>query len=231
MMMFCSFLNELIGPLYIWLSPVVAILIFILATILAIVCTFQNIRLKEPRIYFVIVAFSVLSGLYSVFNVYDYFYYQRYGLARSPINELFYSLFSSPRDLYKPYKIVALSATKSEYSLLFKHRYGGRQVVVLNLINNTPKEFEYGNPDKINLGFETTIKGIESNAPQKFSRNFTTYYLSPGTNQLVLCQYDINSKKALSTTYQASLQIDGCLDVFLKKYPDSFIAIRNGTCK
>ena len=90
--------------------------------------------------------------------------------------------FLSPDDLYNPYKVVSLSSITNEYVIEFKHRYGGRQEIVLNLINNAPKKFDYDNPDKINLKFKTIVKCDDVRVTEDFLRSFTTYFLMPGNN-------------------------------------------------
>jgi len=230
-MRLCDILSGLMAPLYLLLVPYVSLLIFLVTSILTIVFTCFKVRRKESKMYFLTVTIVVLSGLFTLFNVYDYIHYRRYGLTRSPINEIWYYLFLSPDDLYNPYKVVSLSSITNEYVIEFKHRYGRRQEIVLNLINNAPKEFDYDNPDKINLNFKATVKCADESMNKDFTRNFTTYFLMPGTNQLTLCQYDIDSTKALSKTYKADIKIDGRLDEFLDKYPGSYLTIRNGTTK
>ena len=227
----CDMLTELITPLYLLFVPYVALVIFLFTSILAIVFTCCKVRQRESKIYFVTITITVLSGLYTLFNVCDYFHYRCYGLTRSPFNGIWYYLFLMPADLHKPYKVVTLSATTCEYSVELKHRYGRRQEIVLNLINNTPKEFDCDSPDKINLNFKITVKCADDSMNKDFTRNFATYFLMPGTNQLTLCKYDIDSAKALSKTYKADIKIDGCLDEFLDKYPGSYLTIRNGTTK
>lgn len=226
-----DYLKDLIKPLYLLLVPYVALLIFLFTLILTIVFTCFKVGRKESKMYFLTVTIAVLSGLFTLFNVYDYIHYRRYGLTRSPINEIWYYLFLSPDDLYNPYKVVSLSSITNEYVIEFKHRYGGRQEVVLNLINNAPKKFDYDNPDKINLKFKTIVKCDDVRVTEDFMRSFTTYFLMPGTNQLTLCRYDIDSIEALSKTYKADIKIDGHLDEFLDKYPGSYLTVRNGTTK
>lgn len=230
-MKFCDMLTELITPLYILLVPYVALVIFLFTSILVIVFTCCKVRQRESKIYFVTITIAALSGLYTLFNFCDYFHYRRYGLTRSPINGIWYYLFLMPADLYKPYKVVTLSATTCEYSVEFKHRYGGRQEVVLNLINNTPKKFDYCNPDKINLNFKTTVKSVDGDMNEIFKRNFTTYYPLARTNYLTLCHYDIDSTEALLKTYKIDIKIDGQFDEFLDKYPGSYLTVNNGTTK
>lgn len=96
-MMFQAFMGKLIAPLYVLLSPFVSALAFLGAVILAIACICRDVRRKEPWIYFATMAFIVLFGLYTAFNIYDYLNYRRYGLAKSPINEVSYFLFFPPR--------------------------------------------------------------------------------------------------------------------------------------
>jgi len=223
--------NELIAPLYVILSPFAAFLIFVVTAAIAIVFSVNGARKIERRIYTTVMSVAVVFCLYTAFNIYDYRRYRQYGLAISPINQLWFYLFASPPDLYKPYAVIPLLPSTCEYGRSYSHRYGGCQEIVLNLANNTLKESDYENPDEINVSFKCVVTCLETGTKVVSSRDFTTYYLSPGTNRLSLCQYDINTTEELAKIYKVNIKIDGCLEEFLGKYPGSYLAIRNGSTK
>lgn len=230
-MIFQAFMGKLIAPLYVLLSPFVSALAFLCAVILAIACICRDVRRKEPWIYFATMAFIVLFGLYTAFNIYDYLNYRRYGLAKSPINEVSYFLFFPPDDLYRPYAVIPLSETTREYVVEFKHRYGGQQEIVLNLINNEPKEFEYGKPDRIDIDAMCVVTCVETGGKRESSHSFSSRYLHAGTNSLMIARYSLKEAASLSQTYKAEIKLDGSLDHLLKQYPGSYLAIENGMAK
>ena len=160
--MLYDFLLPLIAPIWLLLTPFVAAVVFCLFSFLTLAWCFR--RRKRGiglcgKIMFVI---TLAFGGYTVFNVCDFIRYRRYGLALSPINQIVYFLFLPPPNLHDPYSTIPLSHLTNEYSASFRHRFGGRQTVCLNLVNNNPKEFEYGNPDKINMSFKCTVSCPET---------------------------------------------------------------------
>ena len=152
-------------------------------------------------------------------------------LERIYTQQLWFHLFAAPPDLYKPYAVMTILPSSCEYTANYRHRYGGVQEIVLNLINIVPKEFDYDNPDKINLNIKSTVTCVETGTKKEYERGFTTYFLSPRTNHLSLCQYEVDSIEALTKTYRVDIKIEGRIDEFLDKYPGSYLAIRNGTTK
>lgn len=226
-----AFIGKLIAPLYVFLSPFVSALAFLCAVILAIACTCWDVRRNEPRIYLAIVVFAILFGLYTIFNVYDYLNYRRYGLAKSPINEAAFFLFSPPDDLHRPYVVIPLSEATREYVVEFKHRYGGQQEIVLNLINNAPKEFEYGEPDQIDIDAECVVTCVETGEKRISSHSFSSQYLHAGTNSLVIARYSLKEVSSLSRTYKVEIRLNGAIGNLLNLYPGSYLALENGTVK
>jgi len=168
---------------------------------------------------------------YTAFNVCDFIRYRRYGLAMSPINQIVYFLFLPPPNLYDPYLTIPLSPLNNDYSVSFRHRFGGRQTICLNLVNNTPKEFEYGNPDKINMSFKCTVSCPETGMCINSEEAFTTYYLMPGTNHISICQYEIGRLRDLFPAYKATIRTEGDMETLLRRFPASFLTINNSTTK
>ena len=231
MSILCEHLDEVIARFYLLLSPFGSFVMLCAAVALALVCSASGVRQKAPRLYYAIVGCVFLLCAYTLFNIYDLRRYRQEGLAISPLNKMSYFLFFAPPDLYEPYSIMPLSSTVHEYTANYKHRYGGQQEIVLNLINGTPKIFEYGNPDKINLAVKCSVSCGEMGLQFETNRTFTTRYLDAGTNHLILCKYAIETREALASTYNACVTIDDGLADFLKRYPGSYITIENGTTK
>ncbi len=173
----------------------------------------------------------LLLGCYTLFNVYDFIRYQNTGLTISPINQVWFYLFSAPSDLHKPYVQIQLSTVSNEYQTTFKHVYGGAQMVGLGLVNNTPKKFEYGKPDEVNLAFCGNLRSVDMGLSKDFNVVYTNYYLSAGTNYLPICRYEIENVNELRKTYEIRLKVGGDIGFFLKDYPGSFLTIGNGTTK
>ena len=101
----------------------------------------------------------------------------------------------------------------------------------MNLINNTHKELDYDNPDKIDIAFKCIVSCPDEGMKDEFARIFTTYYLMPGTNCLTLCKYNVDNVDSLSQRYHANIQVKGSLAGLLDQYPGSYITIENGTTK
>ena len=231
MTVFDNLVNDLIGPFWLMLSPFIATLFFVVMCGVLVVCAFAGFRKSDSKVYLFFLLSVVISGLYLLFNVYDLYRYRKYGLAISSINQCWYFLFLAPSDLYEPYSVMSLSPSSDTYIAHYRHRYGGEQKIVLNLINNTPKEFEYGNPDKIDLSFKCSVSCPDSGKNETFTKTYTTYYLRSGTNSLSLCQYNIDDVDSLSFSYNVEIQIGGNITDFLARYPGSYITVRNGTTK
>ena len=226
-----SFLEDIKILLCLWLSPFLAGAISILLTAGAIMATFQSMRRKRKTTYWFLFLIALLFDLYSLFNVYDYCRYAKYGLAVSPLNQITYYLFLSPSDLYAPCVKIPLSASKEEYEMTYRHKYGGRQNIILYLVNNTPKVFEYDNPDKINLAFDAKVSCSATGTEFESHKQFETYYLLPGTNYMFIGEYIIDEPRLLSSQYNVKIRTSGSLTDFLSQYPGSWLEIHNGASK
>ena len=104
-------------------------------------------------------------------------------------------------------------------------------MICLNLVNNNPNELEYGNPDKINISFKCTVSCPETGMCINSEEVFTTCYLMPGTNHISICQYEIGRLRDLSPTYKASVRTVGDMKTLLRRFPNSFLTLRNSTTK
>lgn len=216
-----------LAPLWLLLMPYLSALLFC-ALCLAVFFDRKSIREKGFSAMRMIL---LLLGIYTFFNAYDFIRYRNTGLTISPINQVWFYLFSAPSDLYNPYVQIQLSAVSNEYQTTFTHAYGGAQMVELGLINKAPKKFEYGKSDELNLKFNGYLCSADMKITQEFNVSYTNYYLSARTNYLPLCRYEIESMSELRPEYKIRVKIDGDLALFMKRYPGSFLTIRNGTTK
>ena len=215
--------------LILWLValPFVSAALFVLAAFMAMI-----FRRRRGLFYSLFLWLAIASGLYTVLNIADYLSYRYNGaLAISPINQGVFQLFCPPEDLYEPYAKFKLQEGKTEYELKFRHKYGGRQAVVLCVANFNPKKFDYDRPDVIGLLFTGEIeKGGE--APSvRFEKRYTTYFLMDGENKLPLFDYEIGSRSELKATSRVTLTITGDLATFIRRYPGSYLAVKNATTK
>lgn len=215
--------------LILWLValPFVSAALFVFAAFMAMI-----FRRRRGLFYSLFQWLAIASGLYTVFNIADYLSYRYNGaLAISPINQGVFQLFCPPEDLYEPYAKFKLQEGKTEYELKFRHKYGGRQAVVLCVANFNPKKFDYDRPDVIGLLFTGEIeKGGE--APSvRFEKRYTTYFLMDGENKLPLFDYEIGSRSELKATSRVTLTITGDLATFIRRYPGSYLAVKNTTTK
>ena len=220
-----------LAPVILLLTPFASAGLFLaLTACVAVQCSRRRTRILAGWRRYLLLATLAFGG-YTLFNVYDYARYRRCGLAISPINQLCYFLFLAPSDLYEPCARIALSPSQVEYSAVYRHRYGGTQRIALNVVNNEPKDFEYGNPDRIDLGFRCTVSCAATGGRHDFAEEFKGYYLLAGTNSLSICRYEIDTIKALRPEYSVKIKIDGDIAGFLGRYPGSFITVGNGTTK
>lgn len=222
-----DFVLTCLSPFWVLLMPYLSAILF---CALCLAAALERKRAREKRLSAFRIVLLVL-GCYTLFNAYDFIRYRKTGLTISPVNQVWYFLFSAPPDLYKPYVRIQLSAASNEYQTAYTHAYGGMQVVELGLVNNAPRAFEYGKPDKVNLEFRGKICSADKSVAEDFDVAYTNYYLSAGTNYLPICRYGIESVRQLRTEHDMKLEIDGDLRSFLKRYPGSFLLIGNDTRK
>lgn len=221
-----SFLGSL-TPFWLLLSPYLSAWLFSAFCLESIL---KRKRSREKGLSTMRIVLLIL-GCYTIFNAYDFFRYRETGLTISSINQGWYCLFFMPPDLYKPYVKIQLSASSNEYQTAYTHAYGGMQTLALGLVNNAPKAFEYGEPDEVNLVFSGVLHSADMGVVNGFDVAYTNYYLSAGTNYLPICRYEIESIRQLRKGYNMELKIDGDLSSFMKRYPGSFLLIKNGTRK
>ena len=215
--------------LILWLValPFVSAALFVLAAFMAMI-----FRRRRGLFYSLFLWLAIASGLYTVFNIADYLSYRYNGaLAISPINQGVFQLFCPPEDLYEPYAKFKLQEGKTEYELKFRHKYGGRQAVVLCVANFNPKKFDYDHPDVIGLSFTGEIEKDGKISVVSFEKQYTTYFLMDGENKLPLFDYEIGSRSELKATSRVTLTITGDLATFIRRYPGSYLAVKNTTTK
>lgn len=215
--------------LILWLValPFVSGALFVLAAFMAMI-----FRRRRGLFYNLFLWLAIASGLYTVFNISDYLSYRYNGaLAISPINQGVFQLFCPPEDLYEPYAKSPLQEGKTEYELEFRHKYGGRQAVVLCVANFNPKKFDDDHPDVIGLSFTGEIEKDGKISVVSFEKQYTTYFLMDGENKLPLFDYEIGSRSELKATSRVTLTITGDLATFIRRYPGSYLAVKNATTK
>lgn len=215
--------------LILWLVavPFVSAAFFVVAAFMTMI-----FRRRRGLLYSLFLWPTIVFGLYTAFNIVDYLSYRYNGaLAISPINQGVFQMFCPPEDLYEPYAKFKLQEGKTEYELKFRHKYGGRQAVVLCVANFIPKEFDYDHPDVIGLSFAGEIEKDGVILPVNFEKQYTTYFLHAGENKLPLLDYEISSRSELKATNRVSVTITGDLVSFLSRYPGSYLCVKNATTK
>ena len=208
-------------------NPFVACLLLLAFVVIAICLHGSKDRFGKAA-----VCLAVLLAGYTAFNVADYCVYRYCGaLAVSPINQLMFHLFCSPDDLYEPYAKVDLKQDKNEYVLPFVHKYAGKHAITLVVANTNPKEFDYDHPDVIGLSFTGAIENGGEVPSVRFEKQYTTYFLIDGENNLSLFDYEVGSRSELKATNRVSVTITGDLVSFLSRYPGSYLCVKNATTK
>ena len=222
-----GFCNGILMIAFLLFNPFIASLLLLAFVVIAI-C----LRGSKDRFGRTAVCLTVLLAGYTVFNIADYCVYRYCGaLAVSPINQLVFHLFCSPDDLYEPYAKVDLMQDKNEYVLPFVHKYAGKQAITLAVANTNPKEFDYDHPDVIGLSFTCEIEKGGGDPTVRFEKQYTTYFLIDGENNLSLFDYEIDSRSELKATNRVSVTITGDLASFLSRYPGSYLCVKNVTTK
>ena len=215
--------------LILWLVavPFVSAAFFVFAALMTMI-----FRRRGGLFYSLFLWSTIVFGLYTAFNIVDYLSYRYDGaLAISPINQGVFQMFCPPEDLYEPYAKSPLREGKVEYELEFRHKYGGRQAVVLCVANCRPKEFDYDHPDVIGLSFAGEIEKDGEISPVSFEKQYTTYFLQAGENKLPLLDYEISSRSELKATARVTVKIAGDLAAFIRRHPGSYLAVKNTTTK
>lgn len=213
--------------LILWLVavPFVSAAFFVFAALMTMI-----FRRRGGLFYSLFLWSTIVFGLYTAFNIVDYLSYRYDGaLAISPINQGVFQMFCPP--VYEPYAKSPLREGKVEYELEFRHKYGGRQAVVLCVANCRPKEFDYDHPDVIGLSFAGEIEKDGEISPVSFEKQYTTYFLHAGENKLPLSDYEISSRSELKATARVTVKIAGDLAAFIRRHPGSYLAVKNTTTK
>ena len=215
--------------LILWLVavPFVSAAFFVFAALMTMI-----FRRRGGLFYSLFLWSTIVFGLYTAFNIVDYLSYRYDGaLAISPINQGVFQMFCPPEDLYEPYAKFKLQEGKTEYELKFRHKYGGRQAVVLCVANCRPKEFDYDHPDVIGLSFGGCLARMDGPAGSNFEKSYDSYYLLPGQNCLELLSYRIDHRVDLAPTNRLTVKVAGDVAAFLRHYPGSHLSVRNRTVK
>ena len=172
---------------------------------------------------------ATVFGIYTIFNVIDYVGYRSTGLSISPINRFCFRFFLAPPDLYEPYISIPFPSCPQIHKLKYKHRYGGSQSIVFNLVNETPDKFRYVDETELGIEFRGEIRCAGRGVRFAFEKKFEKKHLLQGTNYLFLCGYDVLSRDELSEEYEASIEISGAVENVKAKFPNSIVSICNGT--
>lgn len=227
-----SVVNRIIPEIWLILSPFVVFLVFAVALVLFVAIKWS--LPSEKWLVRIVCLFLILSGCFTIFNLFDFWHFRKFGCqAFSPINREWFFICFPPKDLNVPYCSIPLSEKQSVYKIQFNHKYFGDHSVALNVVNNTPKPFDYANPDRIGLAFSTVIN--MSNKPCQAivsdEKSYEGYFLQRGTNVLEISSYDFQTAELLGKAYEITVKVNGNLHEFLQSYPGSYISIRNSMHK
>lgn len=150
----------------------------------------------------------------------------------TPLNGLSV-MFYTPKDFYAPYNHCLIKENVYKYQLNYIHKYVGDHSVVLNVVNNTPKKFDYDNPDRIDLALSVNINNEDNKTNILFrcNKNIDEYFLNKGTNRIFIATYSFTDMIYKKKSYMADIKIEGDIKKFLSTYPKSFISIQNTTHK
>ena len=218
-------MNIIEGIILIILTPFVSLVAFSVFLVSAVV--FQKNRRR--RWCFVLWFFASGFGMYTLFNVYDFWNYNQTGLTISPINRFCFHFFLPPSDFYDPYVTVPFPFFPQTVKVQYKHRYGGEQSIELKLVNNEPDKFKYDCEADIDLCFRGVVECPAQNIRIEFEKKFLKEHLLSGTNYFLLCQYDVSSRDFLSAEYAATIEIGGEVEAVKNNFPNSCVVIGNGT--
>lgn len=211
---------------YLMLMPAIpAVIFFASATALLLLA---GKRKKRKPMGIVLISVVLLSGGYSMFNLFDCIRYRRTGLILSPFNQFFFEMFLPPADLHLPCVLLRLHSQPETISIRYRHRYGGPQRVEFRLVNDTPKKYPYSALTKLNISFEGKVICPDGSS-RKFSKSLDEVHLLPGTNGFMLCGYEIATEDALGKEYEVQLKVTGDAYAVRECFPESNIAICNGT--
>lgn len=224
--------NEIVPAIWLFLSPFVMGMVF--GAVMLFYIMLKLFSVQERRYLYIVRIVLIVTGCLSAFYIFDFWYFRRHGChAISPINEDWFLTCCPPDDLHKPYRCVPLIVDQTEYQIHFNHRYFGKHSIALNVVNKTPKPFEYNNPDPMELTLAANIC-LASKSREKLlagEKSFGRYFLNKGTNVLEVITYDFIPPKELEQDYVVSVRVEGDLQSFLQTYPGSYLSIRNSTHK
>lgn len=150
----------------------------------------------------------------------------------TPLNGLSI-MFYTPKDFYSPYNQCLIKENVYKYQLNYIHKYVGDHSVILNVVNNAPKKFDYDNPDRIDLILSVNFNnaGNKTNTLFRFDKKIDEYFLNKGTNQIFIATYSFSDMIFKNKPYMADIEIKGNVKKFLSTYPKSFLSIQNTTHK
>ena len=142
-------------------------------------------------------------------------------------------IFYTPKDFYLPYDQSLIKENVYEYQFNYIHKYVGDHSIILNVVNNTPKKFDYDNPDRIDLTFSVDINNVDNKTKKlfRFNKKIDEYFLNEGTNQVFIATYSFTDMIPENKSYIANIEIGGNVNQFLSTYPKSFLSIQNTTHK
>lgn len=211
---------------YLMLMPAIPAVIF-LASATALLLLARK-RKNRRSMGVILIPVILLSGGCSMFNLFDCMRYWRTGLILSPFNRFCFEMFLPPADLHLPYVQMRLPCQSEAFAIRYRHRYGGLQRIEFRVVNDTPKKRPYSALTKLNLSFEGEVVCPDGRS-RKFSKSLADVHLLPGTNSFMLCGYEIATEDALEKEYEVQLKVIGDVRAVNACFPESNIAICNGT--
>jgi len=227
-----SAISRFAPSLWLLLSPFSVSVVFVIALVMFMILR-QSLSTEKYLLRGVSFVLAI-TGCLMIFNLFDYWHFRNNGCQTfSPINREWFYICFPPKDLNVPYCRVPLVEEQSEYKIQFDHKYLGDHVVALCVVNNTPKPFDYDNPDQIGLKFSAGINTIAKPCQTLASgeKSYEGYFLHRGTNELEIISYDFQTAGLLGKGYSASVKVEGDLRGFLQTYRGSYISIRNSMHK
>ena len=154
------------------------------------------------------------------------------GKISTPLNGLSIILYT-PKQFYSPYSQSLIKENVYKYKLNYIHKFVGDHSIILNVVNNTPKEFDYDNPDRIDLSLSVNLNNADNktNTLFQFDKKIDEYFLHKGTNRIFIATYSFSDIIFKNKPYVADIEIKGDIKKFLSTYPKSFLSIQNTTHK
>lgn len=218
--------NLLLVLLWIVALPIVSVVVFILAALVA-----WTLHWHKGLFYRFFLWSSIVFGAYTGFNIADYCIYRWGGaIAISPINQGFFQLLCHPGDLYKPYASVVLSPDKTEYEVEFVHKYGGREEIAICIPDGERWIKQY---DEC-LTFAVTAKGTlirEDGERTEIDNVANVKAFAPSKLSFEILRYRIANRLDCRKKYKLKIKFGGNYSEMVKYYASVCLVAENATTK